>query len=87
MEMRFLALIVRSDLVPKGRGHEPCARFPSKLARTSERQPLVAAESHRGYNTTMSSKTLDEHIELTPGTAGGRPRLRRGAPGAHTVSA
>ena len=24
----------------------------------------------------MSSKTLDEHIELTPDTAGGRPRIR-----------
>ena len=24
----------------------------------------------------MSSKTLDEHIELTPGTAGGKPRIR-----------
>ena len=24
----------------------------------------------------MSSKTLDEHIELTPETAGGRPRIR-----------
>ena len=24
----------------------------------------------------MSSKTLDEHIELTPDTAGGRPRVR-----------
>lgn len=24
----------------------------------------------------MSTKTLDEHIELTPDTAGGRPRIR-----------
>ena len=24
----------------------------------------------------MSSKTLDEHIELTPETAGGKPRIR-----------
>ena len=24
----------------------------------------------------MSSKTLDEHIELTPDTAGGKPRIR-----------
>lgn len=24
----------------------------------------------------MSSRTLDEHIELTPDTAGGRPRIR-----------
>jgi len=24
----------------------------------------------------MASKALDDHIELTPGTAGGRPRIR-----------
>jgi uncharacterized protein (DUF433 family) len=42
----------------------------------SEGQRPAAAGSRRGYNTTMSSKTLDEHIELTPGTAGGKPRIR-----------
>ena len=31
---------------------------------------------HSKLQVIMSTKTLDEHIELTPDTAGGKPRIR-----------
>ena len=34
------------------------------------------APAHRARIAVMASRTLDEHIEMTPDTAGGRPRIR-----------
>src|SRR3989442_3654135 len=34
------------------------------------------APAHRARIAVMASRTLDEHIELTPDTAEGRPRIR-----------
>src|SRR5262245_8430602 len=32
-------------------------------------------ESVRGWRPTTAGKTLDQHIEITPGIAGGKPRI------------